>query len=122
MEKIANYIDGKLVPPLDKKYIQNISPTNGKAYSLVPDSQSNDVEAAVLSARQAFLSWSKSSVEFRYNWLMKLAEAIDRYSDKLVIAESFDNGKPEWLAKSVDIPRCSTNIRFFATSILHFES
>ncbi len=122
MEKIANYIGGKLVPPLDEKYIQNISPTNGKAYSLVPDSQSNDVETAILSARQAFLSWSKSSVEFRYKWLIKLAEAIDKHSEQLVIAESFDNGKPVWLAKSVDIPRCSANIRFFATSILHFDS
>ena len=122
MEKLANYIDGKLAPPLDEKYIHNISPTNGKAYSLVPDSQSSDVEAAVFSARQAFLSWSKSSVEFRYGWLMKLADAIDQHAEKLVIAESFDNGKPEWLAKSIDIPRCSANIRFFATSILHFDS
>ena len=53
---------------------------------------------------------------------MKLADAIDKNAAKLIKSESFDNGKPEWLAKTVDIPRCSANIRFFATAILHFDS
>ena len=31
--------------------------------------------------------------------MLKLAEAIDNHAEKLVAAESFDNGKPEWLQK-----------------------
>jgi nicotinamidase-related amidase len=38
------------------------------------------------------------------------------------MAESVDNGKPLSLAKSVDIPRASANMRFFATAIVHFSS
>ena len=53
---------------------------------------------------------------------MKLADAIDDYSEELIIAESYDNGKPEWLARKVDIPRCSENFRFFATAMLHHKT
>ena len=122
MEKIKNYINGELVSPLQNKYIENKSPINGLVYSLVPDSDKKDVEMAIIAAKKSFSEWGSSKKEYRYEWMMKLAQAIDDNADQLVLAESFDNGKPEWLAKSVDIPRCSANIRFFATSILHFDS
>jgi aminomuconate-semialdehyde/2-hydroxymuconate-6-semialdehyde dehydrogenase len=40
----------------------------------------------------------------------------------LAAAESKDNGKPVSLAKTVDIPRAESNIRFYATAIVHFGS
>ena len=122
MEKIENYIDGELVPPLNKKYLDNYSPTNGVAYSLVPDSDESDVDLAFLSAKNSFNKWGSSTKEYRYEWMMRLAKAIDDNAEELAVAESFDNGKPEWLAKTMDIPRCSANIRFFATAILHFNT
>ena len=122
MINLFNYVGGELVAPIGKKYIDNYSPISGEIYSLVPDSDSNDVERAVLSARKAFLSWGKAKKEFRYSWMMKLADAIDKNAEKLVQAESFDNGKPEWLAAKMDIPRASENIRFFATAMLHFDT
>ncbi len=51
-------------------------------------------------------------------WLMR----SKRNFDEMVEAESKDNGKPEWLARAVDIPRASENFRFFATASLHFDS
>ncbi len=122
MKKLANYINGEFLAPLNKEYIDNYSPTNGRVYSLTPDSQEADVTIAVEAAKNAFSSWGGSKKEYRYEWMMKLADAIDKNAKKLIEAESFDNGKPEWLAKTVDIPRCSANIRFFATAILHFDS
>jgi aminomuconate-semialdehyde/2-hydroxymuconate-6-semialdehyde dehydrogenase len=53
---------------------------------------------------------------------MKLADSIDKHSEELIKAESKDNGKPETLAAHVDIPRASSNIRFFAGAILHDSS
>ncbi len=122
MEKIYNYIGGDLVSPLKEQYIKNYSPTNGASYSLVPNSTTHDVDLAIDVAKKSFDSWSQEKKEFRHDWMMKLAQAIDDNAEKLVVAESFDNGKPEWLAREVDIPRCSANIRFFATAILHFDS
>ena len=50
--------------------------------------------------KKAFSSWGKSTKEFRCRWLMKLANAIDDRLKDLAEAESFDNGKPVWLAES----------------------
>ena len=59
MEKICNYIDGQLVEPISGSYIDNYNPSTGKVYSLIPDSNSQDVDAAVSSAKKAFFSWGK---------------------------------------------------------------
>ena len=122
MLKIKNYINGKLVPPASKKYLKNICPSTGEHYSLIPDSDENDVNQAVEAARQAFKLWSTTPKQERSDILMKLADEIEKHSDELIAAESKDNGKPEWLARSVDIPRAPENFRFFATAILHFNS
>ncbi|MAQ47563.1 MAG: 2-hydroxymuconic semialdehyde dehydrogenase [Flavobacteriales bacterium] len=122
MEKIANYINGKLVNPNSGQYIDNFSPVNGRVYSLTPNSGKRDVVAAFKAAKKAFSLWGQSTKQYRHDWMIKLADAIDDCEKELAKAESFDNGKPLWLAKTVDIPRCSANLRFFATAILHFDS
>ena len=122
MEKIKNYINGELVEPSSGKYIDNYNPASGKVYSLIPDSNENDINTAVLAAKNAFQSWSKTSKKYRSDLLMRLASRIEDYSEELIIAESRDNGKHESLARLVDIPRASENFRFFATAILHFSS
>ena len=122
MIQIKNYIDGKLVPSQSGKYIDNSSPVDGQVYSQIPDSDATDIDMAVSTAKVAFKTWSKLSKKDRHDHIMRLADEIDNYFDKLVAAESKDNGKPEHLARSVDIPRASENFRFFATASLHFDS
>ena len=122
MKKIKNYIDGKLLEPKSKKYLKNFNPATGKVYSLTPNSGKEDVELAIRSAKKAFVVWSAKTKKERFKTLMNLVEKIEDSFEFLVKAESVDTGKPEWLARSVDIPRCSENIRFFATASLHFDS
>ena len=122
MKKIYNYINGELLAPNSGNYLDNVSPVNGQVYSYVPDSDAQDVEVAVQAAKEAFPSWSGLSKQDRYEHLMRLSEGIKNRFEELVAAESYDNGKPEWLARSVDIPRASTNIEFFATASLHYAS
>jgi aminomuconate-semialdehyde/2-hydroxymuconate-6-semialdehyde dehydrogenase len=54
--------------------------------------------------------------------LLRIAELIDRDLEKFARAESIDTGKPLTLARNLDIPRASSNFRFFATAILHTEN
>ena len=44
MDKIFNYIDGQLVPSKSDKWIENTEPATGQTYSLIPDSDYEDVE------------------------------------------------------------------------------
>lgn len=119
MEKILNYIDGAFEAPCSDQYLDNYDPSIGKVYSLIPDSDERDVNKAVDAATRAFATWSILPAQERSNILQKLADLIDRDLDKLALAESIDNGKPVSLARRLDIPRASANIRFFATAILH---
>ena len=122
MDKILNYINGELVVPVNGQYLDNYNPSTGKVYSLIPDSDKEDIDNAVSAAKEAFQTWSKTSKQERSNILMKLADSIEEHFDELVAAESKDNGKPESLAAHVDIPRAPANIRFFAGAILHDSS
>lgn len=122
MEKIQNYINGKFVAPKAGNYFDNIEPSKGVAYSLIPDSQTEDVEAAIAAAQAAFPSWSGLSIEERGDWMMKLSEGIAARMTEFVEAESRDNGKPIKLAEHVDIPRAISNFKFFATGVQHYAS
>jgi aminomuconate-semialdehyde/2-hydroxymuconate-6-semialdehyde dehydrogenase len=122
MQKILNYIDGKLVAPVSDKFLPNENPSEAKVYSEVPDSDAGDVDRAVIAAQKAFHGWSTMAVDERAAILQKIADLIDRDLDKLALAESIDNGKPVKLARTLDIPRASANIRFFATAAIHFSS
>ncbi len=122
MLKIKNFINGKLTQPNSGNYFDNSTSVTGKVYSQIPDSDEADIDSAVASAKEAFKTWSKLSKKERYDHIMHLADEIEAHCDELVEAESKDNGKPEWLAREVDVPRASENFRFFATASLHFDS
>lgn len=122
MQKLQNFINGSYQNPVSNEFIDNFEPATGKVYSLIPDSDERDVEAAVEAAEKAFPIWSKMSVEERSKILVRLSERIERRMDEFVQAESKDNGKPLTLAAHVDIPRAVSNFHFFATAIIHFSS
>src|SRR5574341_1446976 len=109
MEKIKNYINGGLVAPISNQYIDNYNPATGEVYSQVPDSDERDVAMAVVAAEKAFPKWSVMPAEERSRLLLRVAQLIEQNREKLALAESIDNGKPVWLAKSVDIPRAAGN-------------
>ena len=120
--QIANYIAGTLQAPLGNKYMPNVNPATGETYSQTPDSDAADVEAAVAAARAALPAWSTTPAEERFRILNRIATLIDDHLDELALAETNDNGKPLLLSKRVDIPRASSNFRFFATGIMHFST
>ncbi|WAR26725.1 AL8A1-like protein [Mya arenaria] len=92
--KVQNFIDGKFVGT--EKYLDSFDPSTGEVWAKIPDSGQTDVDTAVKVAKSAF-------------------EKLDEFAE----LESRDQGKPVWLAKSVDIPRAVYNLRFFATCALH---
>lgn len=121
MEKILNYINGELLEPTGKKYLDNFNPSRGTVYSLIPDSSIEDVQLAIGAAKKALPRWSALTAEQRGYYLRELAEGITRKMDQFILAESIDNGKPVSVAGSVDIPRSARNFEFFADAISQFH-
>jgi aminomuconate-semialdehyde/2-hydroxymuconate-6-semialdehyde dehydrogenase len=122
MQTISNYINGQLNPPVSGKYLDNYNPATGMVYSLIPDSDEQDVALAYASAAAAFPSWSKTSVEEKFKIMMRVADLIEEHLEMLAQAESIDNGKPIALARMMDIPRAASNFRFYAQAIAQFSS
>ncbi len=119
---LENLIGGNFIGPLSGKFIDNINPATGEVYGQIPNSNEKDIQIAVQAAQKAFVSWSVTTAEKRFSILNRIAELIDENLDSLALAETNDNGKPLWLSKQVDIPRASSNFRFFATGIMHFAA
>src|SRR5690554_5648940 len=122
MEQILNYINGEFVPAQSNAWLDNYNPATGKVYSLIPDSDAADIEAAYKAADGAFKLWSGLSANDRFHYLMKIAKGISDNLDAYAEAESKDNGKPVSLARSVDIPRAVSNFEFFAAAATQFAS
>jgi len=121
MKKLTNYINGQEIEPAGKNYLDNFNPAKGEVYSLIPDSDERDVEMAFQASSVAFKGWRKINPEQRFKILNRIAEIIDEKNEELALAESIDQGKPVWLART-EITRASQNFRFFATAALQFSS
>jgi aminomuconate-semialdehyde/2-hydroxymuconate-6-semialdehyde dehydrogenase len=122
MQHIKNYINGQLLEPVSKTYLDNYNPATGKVYSYIPDSDQADVDLAYASAKAAFPAWHSLSKNKRSDYLLTVASLIEKNLDRLALAESIDNGKPLKLAKTVDIPRAAANFHFYGTGILHYSA
>jgi aminomuconate-semialdehyde/2-hydroxymuconate-6-semialdehyde dehydrogenase len=86
--RIQNFIDGRFVEPISGRYLDNIEPATGKPYSQVADSDAHDVDLAVTAAEKAFRDWSKKTAAERSNYLLRIAELIDRDLEKFARALS----------------------------------
>lgn len=122
MIKILNYINGTYTKPQSGEWIDNYNPSNGEVYAQIANSNEVDVETAYQAAKTAFPLWSNTTIEERSRIMIRIADLIEKNLNSLAEAESKDNGKPVSLAKAVDIPRASSNFRFFGNAITQFSS
>jgi len=121
MEKVLNFIEGEFREPVGGAFLENYNPATGQVYSLVSQSETQDVDMAVVAAKKALPAWKKMNADDRFRILNRIAELIERDLDKLAAAESRDQGKPVWLAKT-EMQRAAQNFRFFATAAMQFAS
>ncbi|PYL27534.1 MAG: hypothetical protein DMF45_11910, partial [Verrucomicrobia bacterium] len=68
--RIQNFIGGEFIEPQTGRFLDNIEPATGKAYSQVADSGKEDVDLAVVAAEKAFADWSKKPAAERSKILL----------------------------------------------------
>jgi aminomuconate-semialdehyde/2-hydroxymuconate-6-semialdehyde dehydrogenase len=106
MQKLCNFINGELVPPVSGKYIDNINPATQEIINAIPDSDYRDVETAINAAQVAYKKWGKLHFKERAVYLDKIAEVMkeDKTFQQLARADSIDMGKPISLMRQMDVP------------------
>jgi aminomuconate-semialdehyde/2-hydroxymuconate-6-semialdehyde dehydrogenase len=122
MIDVLNYIGGELARTKSGSWLDSFEPATGQVFSRITDSDAADVDAAVVAAEKALPPWIALGREGRSNAMLRVAALVERDLDLFAKAESRDNGKPVSLAREVDIPRAVSNLRFFATAVLHWSS
>ncbi len=122
MEKVLNFIDNLFCDPDHDDWLEMIEPATGKVVGKLANSCDSDAEHALEAATVAFDRWSRTSAEQRSALMHRLADLVDQHQEELAQLESRDTGKPIQVARNIDIPRVSANLRFFAAAATQFSS
>ncbi|GAM17769.1 hypothetical protein SAMD00019534_009440 [Acytostelium subglobosum LB1] len=110
------FINGKWVDPVVPKTFVTVNPATEKAICEVSEGSSQDVDLAVVAAREAFENgpWGKMTATQRAKLLFKLADLIEQNKEWLATLETTDNGKPYANALGFDVAQGAETIRYFA--------
>jgi betaine-aldehyde dehydrogenase len=111
---LLNFIGGHGTDIAFDKRSELIDPSTGEVFATAPISGEAEVDAAVLSAADAFEGWRDTTPAERSLALLRIADAIEAKADEFVKAESQNTGKPVALTLSEEIPPMVDQIRFFA--------
>jgi aminomuconate-semialdehyde/2-hydroxymuconate-6-semialdehyde dehydrogenase len=120
--RLANLIDGRLQAPHADRWLDVHEPATGKVFAQCPDSDAEDVAAAVAAAQRAAAGWAGTAATQRAHLLQRLADLIEARLEEFAALESRDSGKPLALARNLDIPRAISNLRYFAAAIVPWGS
>jgi len=107
-------IGGKWVPAKSGKTFETINPANEEILALAAEGDKADVDEAVKAARRALDGkWSTISPHQRANYLLKIADLIEKHADEIGILESLNNGMAISLAKGMASGAADT-FRYYA--------
>jgi acyl-CoA reductase-like NAD-dependent aldehyde dehydrogenase len=110
------FIGGRLVPALDGRVFEDLSPIDGTLITEVARCGAADIDAAVRAARASFENgpWRRLEPRERKKVLKRFAEAIRADVDTLALLETRDVGKPIVNSVSVDVANCADCIEYYA--------
>jgi aldehyde dehydrogenase (NAD+) len=95
------YIGGDWVEPSRGGTIEVVSSSTEEVIGSVPEGGPEDVERAVIAARQAFESWSQTPVQERADALKGIAQALGERTEQLAALIACEVGMPIKLARRI---------------------
>src|ERR1700730_7988416 len=93
------YIDGAWVDPVEAKELKVINPATEEVAGVISMGSSKDVDRAVLAARRAFDSYSRTSPAERLALLERILAAYKAHYGEIAQAISTEMGAPITLSK-----------------------
>ena len=113
------FIDGGFRASTSGKTFTTENPANGDKLVDVAACGQEDVDLAVLKAREAFDDgrWSRLHPSRRKDVLIRLCKLITRNARELAVMESLDSGKPIFDCETVDVPETIDCLKWHAEAI-----
>jgi betaine-aldehyde dehydrogenase len=114
MDKVQNFVNGKLADAKDGAATNLVDPCTGATYGTAPRSGASDVDDAVAAAEAAFDGWRALTPSDRGRALLRIADALENDAARFIDAECRATGKPKALMAADEIPPAVDQLRFFA--------
>lgn len=92
-EVVKNYYNGAFHESESLEWLDVVSPIDGNLLSEVPMSTTDELNAAVASAKNAFDGWSKMPIKERVQVFFKYRYLLEKNFDELTKLVSEENGK-----------------------------
>lgn len=116
-ERYQLLINGKWQDSKSGETFETYCPANGELLSTCASASKEDVDIAVEAAWEAFETWKDVSPQERSLMLLKIADLIDKNTEKLAMVETLDNGKPIRETRNIDVPLSADHFRYFAGAL-----
>ena len=113
LSTLRNFIDGESLAS-DGETEPILNPATGEEMALAANSTPADVDRAVVAARSAFETYSRSTPAERAQVLLRLADLVEEHGEELARLEALNAGKPIGAVSNDEIPVMADNLRFFA--------
>ena len=96
MSTLENYINGRFVPTRAGRTREYLNPATNEVLGVATESDTSDVDAAIMAARQAFDEgpWATTPAGERAARLFKVADLIEAHAEELAKLDTLNNGKP----------------------------
>uniref|UniRef100_A0AAU3GQ49 Gamma-aminobutyraldehyde dehydrogenase n=1 Tax=Streptomyces sp. NBC_01401 TaxID=2903854 RepID=A0AAU3GQ49_9ACTN len=117
----AQYIGGRLRPGTSGRHQDVVDPATGSTVHRYELADTDDVDAAVAAAQEAFPGWSGLTPAERSDALHRFAAVLAGRAEDLAYAESLQCGKPIKLSTEFDVPGTVDNVSFFAGAARQLE-
>ncbi|GGX68287.1 aldehyde dehydrogenase [Tateyamaria omphalii] len=113
------FIDGGFRHAASGKMFDSVNPATGDVIAKVSACGAEDVDFAVLKAREAFDDgrWSRLHPSDRKDVLIRLCKLMTRNARELAVLESVDSGKTIFDCETVDVPEAIHCIKWHAEAI-----
>ena len=115
----AAFVDGAYRPAVSGKTFASVNPATGDKLADIAACDVQDVDFAVVKAREAFEDgrWSRLHPSERKDVLIQFAKLLTRNARELAVMESVDSGKTIFDCETVDIPETIHCIKWHAEAI-----
>ncbi len=98
------YIDGAWVEPAESRHLDVIDPSTEESIGKIALGGPKDVDTAVVAARKAFDSYSRTSVKERVELLQAIMGIYQRRAGDIASAISSEMGAPAWFSQGAQTP------------------
>ncbi|MCZ4092063.1 gamma-aminobutyraldehyde dehydrogenase [Sinorhizobium psoraleae] len=99
-----------------------LNPRTGAKIIDIAEASHAQLDVAVDAAERAFVAWSQTTPAERSNYLLKIADAIEKNADGFAALEALNCGKPINAVKNDELPAIIDCWRFFAGAVRNLHA